>query len=257
MSMWRPHDPAVYVFGDIHGFSDRLKLALKRIIPLKRKDKLIFLGDYIDRGPNSREVLEIIIDLKSQYPNQVFPLMGNHEWLMLASLNIVPNNFPPDKISPYSLWILNGAKQTLENYITTIDVTQADPYAILRYIDKSHINFLLSLDKYLEIDNNIFVHAGIDPNLPLSDQDDPTILWDRSLYETAKTVHASGMKMPWTQNIYCGHNSLGPFVTDKYAMIDGSQNNKLVVMEINSGEIYSAFSNRTRLLKEDLNGKVK
>src|SRR5260370_40994849 len=85
MAMWKK-ESRVFAFGDIHGCPDELG-ALLKAIDLGADDTVIFIGDYVDRGPSARDAIDILIDLKSRHLNTVF-LKGNHEDMMLAFIGM-------------------------------------------------------------------------------------------------------------------------------------------------------------------------
>ncbi len=74
-----------FVIGDIHGCSDSLTELLEKIKPLAKDDTVIFIGDYIDRGPDSKGVIEIVLQLKAEH-SRVITLMGNHEFMFLGAI---------------------------------------------------------------------------------------------------------------------------------------------------------------------------
>jgi hypothetical protein len=100
-----------YAFGDIHGCLDQLQ----RLVELCERDagaqelKFIFLGDYIDRGPDSRGVVEFLIDLQTWSPDDIVCLLGNHEAMLLAAIDDEANE-------PH--WLRNGGNETLYSYRT-------------------------------------------------------------------------------------------------------------------------------------------
>ncbi|MFN3504856.1 MAG: metallophosphoesterase family protein [Caldimicrobium sp.] len=156
----------IFAIGDIHGSYFALE-ALLELIPIRwGLDYIVFLGDYIDRGLGSRKVLELIIELKRTYPDKVFPLKGNHEWMFeryLAGKDI-------------EVFLYNGGYETLKNYIEEGELK----------IPSEHIEFVRSLPLYVEIGNYLFVHAGINPAKPMHDQTEEDLLWIRQsfyLYE--------------------------------------------------------------------------
>ena len=119
MSKWRPSKNCLYVIPDIHGAISKLKLICNRILPLRQninnKDTLLFLGDYIDRQLDSYRVLDFLIDLKSQYPDQTVFLKGNHEQMLLIAANkVLGRSYSlQDRQHAYKLWIENGGYQTV------------------------------------------------------------------------------------------------------------------------------------------------
>lgn len=160
----------VYVIGDVHGCHDLLVDALKWI----RADRdsrgtpgrLIMLGDYIDRGPASRQVIETLMhDVDDLDP--IF-LRGNHEDMMLRTLR--------DQ-NPVMAggWYMGGGRRTLESY----GWSPADGLNF-SMIPKEHIDFLASLPLYHEDADRIYVHAGLRPGIPLEKQDPDELLWIRT-----------------------------------------------------------------------------
>lgn len=142
----------LYVIGDIHGCLEPLK-QLMSMISLTKEDQLIFLGDYIDRGPDPKGVVEYLLSLEG---NPVF-LMGNHERMLLDYLE------GRNKL----LYLFNGGGATLKSY------------GDVSYIPERHLTFFKSLRLFYEIDDYLFVHAGIRPNLPLEQQDPEDLVWIR------------------------------------------------------------------------------
>lgn len=138
--------------GDIHGCAVSLKKLLKLISPTK-EDTVVFLGDYIDRGPNSKGVIDQIIDLKEKC--KVVTICGNHEEMMLGALQ--------GGRSDLQYWTFYGGAATLDSY-TKEDVSLANIFP------KDHIAFVKSCVDYHETDKFIFLHAGCDPKVPLTEQ---------------------------------------------------------------------------------------
>ncbi|PLV56856.1 metallophosphoesterase family protein [Thermotoga sp. SG1] len=143
-----------YAVGDIHGCFLALKILIERL-PLKKDDELVFLGDYVDRGPNSKEVVEFLVEL-SRHHKCIF-LRGNHEEMLL---NCVKNH------SECDLWYFNGARSTIESF-GSID-------EIRKYLD-----FFESTVYYYEKGNFVFVHGGVRPGVPLEKQNPFDLVWIR------------------------------------------------------------------------------
>src|SRR3989304_1161906 len=240
MSKFRPSFNSIYVIPDIHGHYDQLKLICKRILPLRKsdggKDTLIFLGDYIDRGPNSPEVLDYLIEIKERYDEQIIFLRGNHEQMLLTSLGALPENPDPFRNSSYSMWVETGGDSTLKSYAARqgiVDNPLTLPRRILKdLIPKNHIEFMLSTALFHETDSYIFVHAGCDPGIPLSEQDGDFLVWDRSLFLRAKNILIKNLDWTWEKPIITGHNHVGPFITEKFMMLDCSGAKKLIITEL-------------------------
>ena len=139
------------VISDIHGCSKTL-LALLKKIKLTKEDDLYFLGDYIDRGPDSSGVLDIITDLKKE-GYKIFPLLGNHEQQALKAE------------SDYD-------KKSFYFYMSRINKSD-DLLNKKRKIKKKYRKFMLGLPLYYELDDFFIVHAGFDfrKDKPFEDQD--------------------------------------------------------------------------------------
>jgi serine/threonine protein phosphatase 1 len=161
------------VIGDIHGCYDELKeliATLERECEYdKNTDKLIFLGDYIDRGDNSRLVIEYIRNLQKDNKN-VIALMGNHEDMLLQYLD----DGNPD-------WQWNGYLATMKSYEDFEGNFQSGVF-------KSDVEWIRSLPLYHEDKHCIYVHAGIDPYKPMKKQNRNTLLWvrDNFIYSNKK-----------------------------------------------------------------------
>ena len=162
----------IFAVGDIHGCRTKLDRLIQAIDwkPEKREE-LVFLGDYIDRGPDSFGVVETVLELKARYRNRVTCLMGNHEH-MLA-------NFITGK-EAIALGA-NGVSWTMRSY------DQNSPFPV------AHLDFYQNLKLYYETENHIFVHAGLRPGKPLAQQTVEDFLWIRddfldSEYDFGKTV---------------------------------------------------------------------
>lgn len=181
-----------YIIGDLHGMLSRLEALYKRLREILRKDDtLLFLGDYIDRGPHSYQTIEFLIGL-SRLHSTIF-LKGNHEYMLLEYLAGGDDG----------LYFRNGGERTVESYRHALGAFR---------VPSSHMDFLNSLVMYHETDNFIAVHAGIDPKITMMDlQTEENMLWIREEFYLAdkrwpKTiifghtpaVHFSGvMSRPW------------------------------------------------------------
>ncbi len=168
--------------GDIHGCAAAFDQLLE-VINLRPQEQLITLGDYVNKGPNSRRVLERLLYLYEN--NQLIPLKGNHELMMLDALQ---GN------KGHSFWITVSGKAALASY-----PQMNENCDILANIPDRHWNFLQNhcLD-YYETNNYIFVHANIDPKLPLDQQSNHDLFWQK-LYP--HPGHYSG------KTVICGHTS--------------------------------------------------
>jgi serine/threonine protein phosphatase 1 len=147
----------VWAIGDIHGCLRALERLIERISP-GEYDKLIFLGDYIDRGPDAKGVVDFLLQLSRR--TQCVFLRGNHEQMLL---DVIDNN---DDIF---LWNLNGAQATIRSYRNLIQLET----------NEEHMNFYRNT-KYYHIEGKyLFVHGGIRPNVPIEKQEPRDLIWIR------------------------------------------------------------------------------
>lgn len=164
----------LYVFGDIHGRYDLLDAALKHIDAQPDVTRLIFLGDYVDRGPQSMEVVERVMALtKAGYADA---LLGNHEEMMVASCLAKSYNYAS------KMWISNGGGKALKSYGAGDNAYNAK----WDLIPKAHIDWMQDLPVVLQKYNRIFVHAGLFPGLPINQHDDEHFLWIRDRFLLGK-----------------------------------------------------------------------
>ena len=166
----------IFAVGDIHGSFDRLQELMKKIPIDFARDTLVFIGDYIDRGPASVEVVDYLIDLKKQVPQTIF-LKGNHEDMLEKYLD------GTDRFT----YLLNGGQNTLDSYLSKNLQSELYP------IPSDHMEFFKTLRLYYETEAYIFVHAGLRPKVPLASQETEDLLWIRdkfiySKYNFGKTV---------------------------------------------------------------------
>lgn len=168
-----PADTRIYAVGDIHGRADLLAQKTQRIDAHEASNPVensirIYLGDYIDRGPASRRVIDHLI-AESLRHNSVF-LQGNHEALLLAFLAA------EDKDVKNS-WIRNGGLQTATSY--GVDPTSLQAAALRAVIPQAHIAFFKQLKLSFEIGEYFFVHAGVRPGVSFAKQAEEDLLWIR------------------------------------------------------------------------------
>ena len=170
---------SLVAIGDIHGCLLSLDSLLSRVSPSK-DDTLVFIGDYIDRGPDSKGVIDRLLKLREEY-NCVF-LRGNHEELLLGYIDR----------GEYDLWAINGGIQTLASYGLHGEGAS---------IPSEHEAFIRETEIFYETEDFLFVHAGIRPNLTvaenLAEADPMVFLWERGHLKVSET--------PWEKTVVCGH----------------------------------------------------
>ena len=152
----------IFAVGDIHGCYEKLFALMDKLPVDMARDQLLFIGDYIDRGPSSIEVLDYLIDLKKRSPGIIF-LKGNHEDMLQKYLN------GSDRFT----YLLNSGQQTLDAYLNNKD--RSDNYPV----PSAHLDFLNTLQMYYQTEDYIFVHAGLREKVPLESQQEFDMLWIR------------------------------------------------------------------------------
>ncbi|AFU87795.1 NinI-like serine-threonine phosphatase [Caulobacter virus Karma] len=162
----------LYVFGDIHGRLDLLEKARHEIRVRGDCTQMIFLGDYVDRGPESKGVVEAVMALQAQGE---IALMGNHEELMLTACQIKSYN------AMSKLWVSNGGKQTLKSYGAGDNAWNAK----WDLIPQEHVDWLARLKPIHETPGRVFVHAGLAPGVAIKMQEEEHLLWIRDKFLNA------------------------------------------------------------------------
>ena len=158
-----------FVIGDIHGCSDELRY-LVDALPVHPGDEIIFLGDYIDRGPNSCGVVSYLIKLKDHLrENRLVFLKGNHEDMLLSYLELSGQHG--------SMFLLNGGTTTVESY--GVSAVNSSRERLTAAIPPDHLNFYRSLLNFYVTEPFFCVHAGVNPLKTVSEQTDEDLLWIR------------------------------------------------------------------------------
>lgn len=148
-----------FFVGDIHGCANTFGKMVTEEMELKKEDELYCVGDYIDRGPDSKGVIDFILELKDNNYN-IFTLRGNHEQMLLDAFN------GGDALL---LWKMNGGDTTLQSF--GIDS--------LHEMDKRYKNFFQNTDFFINADEFIAVHAGLNFEIPHPLSDKESMLWIR------------------------------------------------------------------------------
>ena len=214
----------IIVIGDIHGCSKTFARMLWDVLKIRKSDKIILLGDYIDRGPNPKEVVDIIINLIDK-GYEIIPLMGNHESLMLNSEN---------STGELLNWLQNNADTTLKSF----KIRRFDD------LDEKYKSFFNNLRYYYILDNFVTVHAGLNFDIDNPFSDSNSMVWLR--YYDTKREKIGGRRL------IVGHTP-GTLATIQQSLktdnilIDGgcvysnqySKFGYLVALEINSMELFA------------------
>lgn len=195
----------VYAVGDIHGCYGLLKDILARIAAdaglraRGRRPIVVFLGDYVDRGPHSARVMEALVWLQRRSDLELHFLKGNHEQALLEFIDA------PERGGP---WLGFGGAETLIAYGVEAPATDAAPEAyraardeLLERMPAAHLKLLQDLETLVVIGDYAFVHAGVRPGVPLEAQEENDLLWIRRGF-----VDQPG---PFAKVIVHGHTWLG------------------------------------------------
>jgi len=153
--------------GDIHGCLDAFRAVLTAAA-IGPADTLVLLGDYVDRGPDSKGVLEEILALAERL--NVVPLLGNHDEMMLHAR---------EGKADFRFWLSCGGEMALSSYYGDGSFWSAGIDALAR-VPPSHFQLLESCRKFFETDSHLFVHASFKPEQPAEQFDERTLRW-RSL----------------------------------------------------------------------------
>jgi len=159
-----------FVVGDVHGCLDELERLLDHLTP-GADDTICFLGDYVDRGPNPRGVIDRLIRLRREGPRCLY-LKGNHEDMFLAFMG------QPGRHGDAFLW--NGGDATLASY----GCQGLSGPAVAKRLPADHREFLAGLRTHAYIDTFLCVHAGVRPTRPLAAQSEEDLLWIREDFIT-------------------------------------------------------------------------
>ncbi len=176
-----PKNTLIYAVGDIHGQSHLLDDLLTQIMRDAERFKatkrvLIFVGDFVDRGPRSADVIERLV---SGLPDgfETHFLRGNHEVILLDFL---------DRPETLGGWLSNGGEATLASYGVRVPDNYDSPNAATQCRDafaaalpKRHLKFLQRLDLHYSCGDYLFVHAGLRPGVKLEDQEPTDLVWIR------------------------------------------------------------------------------
>lgn len=203
---------------DIHGELEKLNNVIAKI-DLQQDDTFVFLGDYIDRGPDSKGVVERVIELSEKH--NCICLIGSHEYALLHAKQ--------DEYYNYLFWNYGGP-QTVESYGGRFE-----------NILKTHGNFFKSLKFYHLTKDYLFVHAGINPRYSLEEQDETDLVYIRSAFYNSKH------NLP--QKVIFGHTEFSePLIQDDKICIDLGcgkyKNARLCALILDNGKeefIYSDF----------------
>lgn len=185
MTQWKGPAPeeVVYVVGDIHGCIDRLEALLSRIdadtaAHADVDSKVVFVGDYVDRGEASADALRFMAHVTSAYPDKLIGLMGNHERMLL--------DFLSDPTGSAKRWIRHGGLQTLASFGVGAGLTTDSRGAgelldaagdLMEAMGQDLVDWVSDLPLSWSSGSLWVVHAGADPAVPMGAQSPKTLMW--------------------------------------------------------------------------------
>ncbi len=169
--------PRRFVIPDIHGCARTFRRLLQEVIVVRRTDTVYLLGDTIDRGPASKEVIDAITSLKAQGYG-IHPLRGNHEEMFLKACR--------DR-NHFYMWMQYGGRETLNSFAVE------DPCEV----PLSYRQFLGSFPYFIELEEFILVHGGLNFKIP-----DPLLDWDAMLWSRDNEVVK---ELIGGRRVICGH----------------------------------------------------
>ncbi len=212
-----------YVVGDIHGAYKSLVQCLKRSGFDYKKDRLIVLGDICDRYPQIKQSVDELLKIK-----HCSLIIGNHD---LWALDWALRGDKPQ------IWITQGGDKTIASY-------NGGP------MPEEHIHFFENGQLWIERGNQVFVHGGFNPDIPLASHSAQTLVWDRSLLDTAWNIAQSGRKckLGRYKDIFLGHtptsfyNTLEPVhVCNVWDLDTGAGwSGKLTIMDVDTKEYWQS-----------------
>lgn len=173
-------DKKYIAIGDIHGCY-RSAVALMEKLEPYRDRQFVFIGDYIDRGPDSKQVVDLMLNLQKKL-DCVF-LRGNHEQMLLDAV----------RENDMSLWLMNGGRTTINSYTKENEKLE---------LPEAHSEFYENTRLYYETSEYFFVHAGISPAKTIAESLNDDMLEQEFLWERS---HLDALETPWEKTVVFGH----------------------------------------------------
>lgn len=237
--------PRLIAIGDIHGCFDELDVLIKHIKPTTT-DTIVFLADYIDRGPNSKAVLDAVVELKEQC--KVITLLGNHEAMMREAFNF--EHSITERINCAKFWLRNGGKATLDSYMFSADdlLSEHINETYLPASMQKHLDLINEMPLCYITDTHIFTHATPSPDKPIEEQDEIELTWRRAgrLDKKHDYTHISGKTIVSGHTAQVSGNILK--LSDKNIIIDSGcfHTGWLSAMLVNEGTYIQASKTAVR-----------
>lgn len=235
----------IFVIGDIHGCASECEVMLKNLEVehgLSEKDVVIFLGDYIDRGTDSKALVSLAVDFKIRFPKTRF-LRGNHEDMLMDFLGFGGHLG--------QAFLYNGGLETIQSYGISVF---SPPTEMANTMPPEHFKFFCELESIIKVDDFVCVHAGLNPLRDLTAQNDNDVFWIRD--DFLNNIHS------FRKTIVFGHTPHreiffhNPF---KIGLDTGLVfGNKLTCLELKTGLVLQVLrnSNKVETSKLDLSKRV-
>lgn len=206
----------VLAIGDIHGCNTALDTLLGEL-QIQSTDTVVLLGDIVDRGPGTRQVIDRLIELRSECRLRF--VQGNHEQMLFRAL---------EHTAEMPKWLMFGGREVLDSYAEESGQ---------EVIPETHLDFLRTAEDYFQTPTTVFVHANLEPGIPLTEQHEIWLRWTR--FTGQEAPRESG------QRVICGHTAQKsglPFAIrgwvciDTYVYGDGW----LTCLDVDTDEFYQA-----------------
>lgn len=178
------------VIGDIHGCLHTVQELLIAKVKIRKGDKIIFLGDYVDRGPFSKQVIDWVQELAADPDYEVIALKGNHEDMCVR--------FYRDPLGPYrDAFLINGGVPTIRSFFSAASVADGVDAYREHKIPKEYLDWMEALPCMYEDEDGYYCHAGFSPYYEANEQSEEDLLWIRNnfLYHVRK----------WDKPVVHGH----------------------------------------------------
>lgn len=224
----------IYVVGDLHGCAAEPQALIRHLEEregLTTDDLLVFLGDYIDRGADTKATVDLMLDVRNRFPKTRF-LKGNHEDMLLDFLGFGGNLG--------QAFLYNGGLETIQSYGISVF---APPSEMIGSMPPEHFKFYCELESILVVEDFIFVHAGLNPLRDLAAQNDTDVFWIRD--EFLNNVHS------FKKTIVFGHTphrEIFQHIPYKIGIDTGLVfGNKLSCVEMRSGSVFQVKKESTEV----------
>lgn len=231
----------LFAVGDVHGCSAELSCMLKHLsgpCALSQNDLVVFIGDYVDRGPDSKGVIDLLLEFQRSFPATIF-LKGNHEHMLMGFLGLEP--------SEGWAYLQNGGAACLKSYNISLS---SPPEEVLNALPREHIGFLSSLQRYILTEKFVLVHAGLNPLRDIRSQLDQDIFWIRD--EFISNIHH------FDRTIVFGHTPFHAVLEHPPYKIGVDTGlvfgNMLSCLDLSSGEIHQIKRGENSIIASRLQG---